>query len=125
MTVDSLLPGALLTSGSGSASSPQGKDSPEKIRAAASQFEALLIGQILKASHEGDGEGWMGTGEDKTAASAMEMGDEFFARAIAAHGGLGLAKMVSEGLDRRAASNSSPAIDQQSKSSGSTRNTDR
>jgi len=100
MTVDSFLSGAVLTAGS--ASSLNGKDSPQKTREAASQFEALLISQVLKAAHEGDGEGWMGTGEDKTAASAMEMGDEFFARAIAARGGLGLAKMVADGLDRKA-----------------------
>jgi flagellar protein FlgJ len=124
MTVDSFLPGAILTAGSGSASSAQAKDSPEKIREAASQFEALLISQILKTAHEGDGEGWMGTGEDKTAASAMELGDEFFARSIAAHGGLGLAKMVAAGL-ARAASSSSPATEQEPQNSGSTPSTDR
>ena len=76
------------------------KDSPEKIRDAAAQFEALLIGQILKTVHEGEKEGWLGTGEDESASSAMALGDEYFARAMAARGGLGLAKVISAGLEK-------------------------
>ena len=89
------------------------QDSPRNIRDAASQFEALLIGQVLKTVHEGDGEGWMGTGEDRSGDSAMQLADDYFARALAARGGLGLARMVADGLERRAASpdltHSSPA----------------
>lgn len=81
------------------------KNSPEKIKSAASQFEALLIGQVMKAAHEGDDDedGWLGTGEDKTAQSLMGMADEFFARAVASRGGFGLAQTVANGLDSRAA----------------------
>jgi len=68
------------------------------------QFEALLMGQILKSAHEEEG-GWLGAGEeDQSAGAAMQMGDEYFARALSAHGGLGLAKMISKSLDQATAS---------------------
>ncbi len=80
------------------------------------QFESLMMGQILKSAHEEEG-GWMGAGEeDQTAGSTMQMADEYFARALSAHGGLGLAKMISSSLDQasakaaeEAASRSNPA----------------
>ncbi len=96
-------PGSLITgilSPNETPSLPTSKDSPEKIREAATQFEALLIGQILKTVHEGEGEGWLGSGEDASASSAMAIGDEYLARAMAARGGLGLAKMISAGLEK-------------------------
>ena len=94
-----LSPGALTA-----APSPGGaKDTPEKIKDAATQFESLLISQILKSVHEEQDGGWMGTGEDKTAESATGLADEYFARALASRGGLGLAQMVAKGLETRAA----------------------
>ncbi len=69
------------------------------------QFEALLVGQILKSAHQEDG-GWLGAGEDQTAGSAMQMADEYFARALTSHGGLGLARMITAGLDQAAAGES-------------------
>ena len=84
------------------------KDSPEKIRDAASQFEALLISQVLKATHEGEDEGWLGTGEDQTAGSVMGLAEEYFARAMAARGGFGLARMVASGLAQRASARRIP-----------------
>jgi Rod binding domain-containing protein len=110
---DSLVPGILSTPGlaSGIGAPSQKTDSPQKTKDAAVQFEALLVGQILKAAHEENG-GWLGAGEeDQTAGSAMQMADEYFARALTSHGGLGLARMISAGLDRAAAdspSHSSP-----------------
>jgi Rod binding domain-containing protein len=111
MPVDPLLPG-VLTSGLGLSSSTITKDSPEKIRDAASQFEALLISQVLKATHEDEDQGWLGTGEDQTAGGMMGLAEEYFARAMAARGGFGLARMVASGLEDRVAlgpaNNSSP-----------------
>ena len=86
------------------------ENSPAKIREAASQFESLLVGQILKSVHDEDGGGWLGTGEDKNASSAMGLADEFLAQSISKRGGLGLAKMISHQLER--ASSSSPATPQ-------------
>ena len=112
MPVDPVLPG-VLSMGLGIGSSNSAKNSPEKIRDAASQFEALLISQVLKAAHESEDEGWLGTGEDQTAGSMMGLAEDYFARAMAARGGFGLARMVSAGLQRRvtdgSVSNSPPA----------------
>ena len=72
------------------------KDDPEKVRKAARDFEALLISQVLKLSHES--EGWLGTSDSDASSSAMEYAQESFAQSLAANGGLGLAKLVSGGL---------------------------
>jgi Rod binding domain-containing protein len=69
-----------------------------KIADAAGQFEALLIGQMLKSMRE-EGSGWLGTGEDKSADAVMGFAEEQFAAALSAGGGLGLAKMVGAGLE--------------------------
>jgi Rod binding domain-containing protein len=101
MPTDSLLPGILSVPGiaTGINTPSQKADSPQKTKDAAVQFEALLVGQILKSAHEEEG-GWLGAGEDQTAGSAMQMADEYFARALTAHGGLGLARMISASLDQ-------------------------
>jgi peptidoglycan hydrolase FlgJ len=95
--MDSLLSSVLSSTGLGSPSASGSKNDPEKIRQAASQFEALLIGQVLKTVHEDGDEGWLGS-EDQTAGPAMGMADEYFAQAIAKRGGFGLAKMISSKL---------------------------
>jgi len=75
-------------------------DSPEKIKDAASQFEALLIGQILKTAHEDSDGGWGGD-SDPAAASAMDFANDYFARAMASKGGLGLTNMIVKGLEKQ------------------------
>ncbi len=109
MPLDPLLPG-VLTTGLGIGPSTTAKDSPEKIRDAASQFEALLIGQVLKASHTGEDEGWLGTGDDQTADSVMGLAEEYFARSIAARGGFGLARMVASQLERGTSADSARVV---------------
>jgi flagellar protein FlgJ len=76
---------------------PTPTDDPEKIKKAASQFEALLIGQMLKSVSDSEG-GWLGTGADNSSSSAMDYAQESFAQAMATKGGLGIAAMVSKGL---------------------------
>ena len=73
------------------------KDDPAKVLGAAKQFEALLIGQMMKSMHDADG-GWLGTGDDESASSAMEYGQEVFAQSMAQSGGLGLASFIAKGL---------------------------
>ena len=65
---------------------------------AAKQFEALMIGQMLKSMRE-SGSGWLGSGEDQAAESAMGMAEEHFAQALSASGGFGLASMIQHGLE--------------------------
>jgi len=100
---DSIISGVLSPAGNGFSAAKSIKDSPEKIKESATQFEALMIGQILKSMHENSGEGWLGTGDDQTSSSAMGMADEYFAKALASKGGLGLAQMISTSLDKRGA----------------------
>jgi Rod binding domain-containing protein len=73
-------------------------DNAAKVKEAAMQFEALLIGQMLKSMHESSSGGWSGSGEDQAGTSLMEMGQERLAEVMAQQGGLGLAGMVTRGL---------------------------
>lgn len=75
----------------------QPKDDPAKVLDAARQFEALLLGQMMKSMRDSEG-GWMGTDQDDASSSAMEYGQEMFAQSMATQGGFGLAKMVVAGL---------------------------
>ncbi len=65
-----------------------------KIHAAAQQFEALLIGEMLKSAREGQSGGWLGSGEDTGDETGIEMAESQFSTALAKSGGLGLAKMI-------------------------------
>jgi len=74
-------------------------DDPAKVKDAAKQFEALLIGQMMKSMNDSEG-GWLGTGDDDSASSAMEYGQEIFAQSMAQSGGLGLANLIANGLQK-------------------------
>jgi Rod binding domain-containing protein len=63
----------------------------------ASDFEALLIGQMLKSARA-DSQGWFGTGEDTSAASLIEMAEDQMAKVLAQGGGMGLGKMIRDSL---------------------------
>ena len=106
-----LIPIGLSDAAAGSVT-PTAKDSPEKIKDAAHQFEALLISQMMKSMRESEG-GWMGTDEDDASSSAMEYAQEMFAQSLASGGGLGLANLVAKGLipPSTAAADSSGADD--------------
>lgn len=84
-------------------SASQKKDTPEKISGVAKQFEALMIGQMLKSAREANGGGWLSdedSQEDQTGSMVMEMAEQGFAQAIAARGGLGIANMVTAQIER-------------------------
>ncbi len=75
-----------------------------ELRSAAQQFEALLIGELLKTSREADSSGWLGTEDDDGAGqTAVEVGEQEFARMLAASGGLGMSRMIEAGMKREAA----------------------
>jgi Rod binding domain-containing protein len=67
-----------------------------KLAGAAKDFEALLLGQLLKSAH-GDG-GWLGTDDDDAGSAAVGLGEEQLARTMAASGGLGLQKLIQSGI---------------------------
>jgi Rod binding domain-containing protein len=78
-------------------------DTPEKIAGVAKQFEAMMIGQILKSAREASGGGWLGSDDDQNDQSGsplMELAEQGLSQAMAAHGGMGIAKMVTANLER-------------------------
>jgi Rod binding domain-containing protein len=81
-------------------SNPVSADSraPEKVHDAAQQFEALLMGQILRSARQ-NGSGWLGGGEDSSAECATDYAEQQFAAVLAQHGGLGLADLIVKGLE--------------------------
>jgi len=80
----------------------------QSIQAVAGQFEALLVGQLLRSMREAGGSGWLGCGDDEAGAGLMELAEQHLASAIAASGGLGLAALVEKGLQAAAAGASPP-----------------
>src|ERR1700693_798844 len=87
-----------------------GAAKPDQVSEAATQFEALIIGQVLKAARASSDKGWLGTGDDQTGDMAIEMAEQGLAQGLAAQGGLGIAKMVTAKLrrDQATAANSAP-----------------
>lgn len=77
---------------------------PKKVHDAACQFEALMIGEMLKTAKEDSANDPLG-GDDADSATGLagDIGQEFFAQAIANSGGLGLASTIERGLKAEAA----------------------
>jgi Rod binding domain-containing protein len=78
-------------------------DTPQKISGVAKQFEALMIEQMLKSGRDTSGGGWLGTDDnqdDQTGSLVMELAEQSLSQAMAARGGLGIAKMVTANLER-------------------------
>jgi Rod binding domain-containing protein len=87
----SLLPGSAPTSGV-SSTTPKKTD---KLHEAAQQFEALMIGEMMKSVRQSSESGWLGSsGEDGSTDQAVEMAESNFAKALAMSGGFGLSRMV-------------------------------
>lgn len=86
------------------------KDTQESIAKAASQFEALLIGQLLKSARPEDGGGWLGTDSGDAGSTMTEMSEQVLSSTLAAKGGLGLAKLVTQGMEKTAAQNAPKVV---------------
>ncbi|MEZ5351234.1 MAG: hypothetical protein R2762_01230 [Bryobacteraceae bacterium] len=71
---------------------------PESPVDAAQQFEALLVGQLLREARKGGGGGWLSSGDDQAADTMIEFAEEQIARALTSAGGLGLSRMIEAGL---------------------------
>lgn len=80
------------------------KDSPAKVKQAATEFESFLLAQMLKSAREASGGGIAGGAADDSGANStmIEIGEQQFAQALASSGGLGIAKMVLTGLTKYA-----------------------
>jgi Rod binding domain-containing protein len=97
---------------------PGSGDERSRIKESAGQFEALLIAQMLRSAREESAGGWTGASEDNSSASMMEMSEQHIAQMLAAQGGLGLAKMIVDGLSREVSSALKEGDARDSESSG-------
>ena len=88
------IPVALLST---SSPDPINRNDPAKARDAAQQFEALLLGQILRSVREAAGS----ENGDESATCATEFAEQQFALVLARQGGLGLAALIARGLERK------------------------
>lgn len=70
---------------------------PEKLRKAATEFEALLVGQMLRSARESNDTG-LDADSSEANSSIFEMAEQQFAQVLANNGGLGIARMVMVGL---------------------------
>ena len=91
----------LVTPGTAEVSDTQAvskKPDREKLEKAARQFEALVLTKMMQSARENSPGGLMGNGGDHASGTISGMAEEHFAQALAAQGGLGLARMVTKGL---------------------------
>ena len=82
----------------GSAAYPKPRDAAE----AAQQFESLLIAQMLRSAHESDSETGFDSDSDPTGDTMWDVAAQQFAQALARNGGLGMARLITQGLNRGA-----------------------
>lgn len=101
--------GASLAASSSAAStwnvprSAKATDTPEKIEGVAKQFEAVMIQTLLKTARDASGGGWLGDEggpDDQSGSLVMDLAEQGMAQAMAARGGMGIAKMVTDNLER-------------------------
>jgi Rod binding domain-containing protein len=69
-----------------------------KLHKAAIDFEALMIGEMLKSTREEGSDGWLGSGDSTGNDSAMELAEGQLAHALAQGGGIGLAGLIESRL---------------------------
>ena len=72
-----------------SAAHPSKPAGPDKTRDAAEQFEALLLGQLLRSARESSG-----SSND----CATEFAEQQLAAVLAKRGGLGIGRLIQQGL---------------------------
>jgi Rod binding domain-containing protein len=97
MSTPLIPPVSLLNSGA-SVNAPANTRDPDRAHDAAQQFEALLIGQMLHSVRQG-GSGWLGS-EDSSGECATDYAEQQFAAVLAQNGGLGLADLITKGLEK-------------------------
>ncbi len=73
---------------------------PMSLKQAASQFEALLIAQMLKSAREADSGGWTGE-SDQSKSAIMDLAEQHLAELLGSQGALGIARTVVDQLSKR------------------------
>ena len=72
------------------------KNDPARVQHAAQQFESLMISEMMKSIRESEESGPMAEEKDQAGSSALQLAQEQFAQALAARGGLGLARVFTK-----------------------------
>ena len=75
---------------------------PTKIERASTDFEALLIEQMLRSARESASQDSADSDSADQNSAIVELGEQQFAQSLAHSGGLGIAKMVVAGLSKNA-----------------------
>jgi Rod binding domain-containing protein len=75
---------------------------PTKIEDAARQFESILIAQMLRSGRESASAMGEEDESDSGGSTMLEVAEQQFAQMLARQGGLGLARLVTAGLERSA-----------------------
>ncbi len=77
----------------------------DKLHKAAQEFEALLVGQMLKSARPDGSDGWLGSGDSGAGDSAMDMAESQFANALSTGRGIGLAAVIERAMQKGSAQN--------------------
>lgn len=92
---------------------PAVRDDPKRVKQAASEFEALLLSQMMKAAREGSSLSSLDGSDDSPGGSStdsvMEYAEQQFGSVLASAGGLGLARLVMTGLESKRATGTESA----------------
>jgi Rod binding domain-containing protein len=83
MTIGAITPSTIDTAGA-----------PTKVEGAAKQFEALMIAQMLRTARENTAD------QDSSGSTMLDLADQQFSQVLANNGGLGLAKLVVNGINQ-------------------------
>jgi Rod binding domain-containing protein len=74
---------------------------------AAEDFEALLLGQMLRAFRKAGSGGWLGSGSSGVQDSTMELAEGQLAQALARSGVLGLSQLFAQSQAQKGAAGTS------------------
>ena len=77
----------------------------DKLHKAAQEFEALLVGQMLKSARPDGSDGWLGSGDSGADGSAMDMAESQLASALSSGRGIGLAAVIERAMQKHPAQN--------------------
>ncbi len=94
----------LLDSSLVDATASQGQKT-DKLHKAAQQFEALMVGEMLKSAREAGSDGWLGSGESTGDSSAMDMAESQLANALSSGSGIGLASVIERSMAKNVSQN--------------------
>ena len=101
---------ASLSTAAANEGTPTNPVKSSKLHEAAQQFEALMIGEMMKSVRESSESGWLGSsGDDPSTDQAVEMAEQHFAKALAMSGGIGLSKMVEQTVGQQSAARNTTA----------------